>query len=307
MEISMPVRFRADFYQVRMPNSVGSFESLLQSVAQATHIERREDVRGPVRMQDLECPDGKWCGDMLRIRTLGLPQIADPGTPDLRPIPLEPDEGLGEATAFMYTPAYRTLMLQRNRYGVSLPALQTYFTKRAGLHGRSIDFLPILGKEALERVERMKSIREVEVEIAEVSRVKALGGGGRALTDILSASAKLGHAPKLRFSLSMSYDRKRVLDRHRIIPFLKDLLLIRTNSPGASKIVVSGRDENFERTVIDLMEDRIQYETDLDEVNNARHIPWTLRTSALLNGWDDNQEEIDSLLGEPGEDHATQD
>lgn len=297
---------RIDFYTIEMPkNSNSRFEDFLKQVYALPENDRTQTVNStPVRLQRLVEVDNlgeKFLeGEIVRIRMSGLPSIAglQGGVEDLN---LPVNKGLGEQTAFLYHPATKTLLFHATQVGVSIPSFLRYFEILGGsvlnLFQAQIFADPILVKDALQRLAKMKSIRtfEYRLRVAEADNMEFLEDQGLSVKQEIDLMNKY-KAPSIGLKLSVEHLKNDSLDTSNTQNTVKSLLRWEGKHPGdVSKIRLSGADEDNEAIHIKNLLKETMRETIKLQIGQERSIPYSVRCDALRRAWQRRQDEIFSF------------
>ncbi len=289
-------QLRYDFFQVVMPPDANiTFETLLNNIHGLGPRQRLHHGDYPVRLHDLVPGAAYLLGDIARIRMNDIPDKMKL-TGETEPLDLEDDEGLGEIATFLYHPDTRILMMMRNRNAVSVSGLNTYLENVGGVVG--IQFNYVLQVEAYQRLQRLDRIQRFDLEVAAPghgSIFSDMGLSPQSVADIM------GVAPRVRLAVSLStgYERDISLPR-AAIERLVTMFRQRNRGDGESmSIVVSGRELNQEKEVIDMFEDVL---TDIIDVNirNQRRISDEQRHSATSEVWRRHRGRLIGIFGQAG-------
>jgi Family of unknown function (DUF6731) len=151
--MSKNVKF--DFFKVTMPDGTDLDAGLQKVHGMKNDKTRTLDLGGRhVRLQESEFGHGLWEFEMLHIRMDGIPAKASlDGAIEV--FDLDDDEGIGEESAFVYHVGTKTLVVQRNKFGVSSGTLGRYFEKLLCIQDK-IEIDPLIQEGALARILRHK-------------------------------------------------------------------------------------------------------------------------------------------------------
>jgi hypothetical protein len=283
---------RVDFYKVVMPeDSKVEFEGILNEVCRSPDDDTRNiEIReSPVRLRKGGIASGNWEADMTRIRMNMLPVKAKLSG-EIEPIRLRDDEGIGEETAFLYHPPKQTLVLQRNMHGVSASALAAYFESKGGLSGPII-LEPILQQGAYEKLADLQVVTKFDIRIAAHSDLNSLKNSGHGVASMIDVLTEF-QAPHAAISLSMGRERKGSLAVKQVINTAKRVLGLSSGEANpVTKIVVSGRTDDDERLVLDLLQYRLFEWVELDP-DEDRRVSYRQRRTALRSTWNKNRAQI---------------
>ena len=269
-----------------------AFEQVLRDIEP---VDRRERVASPlgapVLLHSLSRTrsGGFWQGDLVRIRMDALPSVASlKGTLDS--LDLEDDEGLGEESAFLFDPQRQILVLQKNHYGVSIPAFVRYFEEIADLPGPLVAD-PVLHKNAYERLAQFPIYRKIEVHLAATTNLEYLrhcDPSANRMLDLISDA----EAPRASFVLSMGHHRGSLI-RDWVRRIVDTLGHAAGNE--VTTLRVHASDGEGHRELIDLLEYRMEA-IDKIEPGLDRRLPQDQRISAVTKAWRANREELNHLF-----------
>ena len=192
--------FKTEFYKVEVAPKGKSLDSLLSGIMTIIPIANRNEIFNgvPYRLQDLNVVGNEVSGDMVKIRMDMQPVKASLHGP-VQEIQLARDEGIGEETAFIYRSDLKVLAIQRNRVGTWAYRLADYIEQKSAA-GTVVDFLPLMSRAALKRINGAREVRWIQFRIAGSSHQQA-GSVGEVLkamkyVDAQMATVKLsmGHA-----------------------------------------------------------------------------------------------------------------
>jgi hypothetical protein len=290
---------KVDFYKVIMPQGVDkTFEALLEEVSKfPDDIFRTKVVREyPVRLSVGVRHGELWHCDIVRIRLHETPWIAHISG-SVRPIQMDNDEGLGEATAFLYHPGFKVLVIQHNKMGVSASSLALYF-QLMGQYSDSIKLEPIVHPSDLDRIKGLKQVRKFEVKLAGLTNLQAFKNDGLGLSKLLDLTEEF-QSPSIRLELSMGYDRKGSLSREAIISALKGIFSIEPDSSKVEHIEVSGVNDSDEKEVLDLIGARMREIVHL--MDGVKYTEYSTRNYCVKTSWERRFQELKELFSSPHE------
>lgn len=294
----MSPKMKIDFYRVSLPPEANvSFHQILQRAAQLPQdASRNIQFRGvPVRLQEASDGGGIFHGDMIRIRLDKFPlKVSLAGY--LEVIDLEPDEGMGEETAFSYHAPLNILLVQRNHFGVSVPAIAYYFQQAGHLTG-PIRLDPIMNEAVYARFDRLQTIRKFDIRLAGIDNFDLLRDqdfAGLALADLMQRL----RAPNISVTLSMGRSRGALISQ-AVKELARNFMTFANEMGHVNKIELVGRDAEFnEPLVIDLINDRM-IESIPVTVDEQRRLPYPERRRALDVAWQHRQAELAHLFLPP--------
>ncbi|MFA6412382.1 MAG: DUF6731 family protein [Syntrophales bacterium] len=286
----MRKRLKFDFYQVIMPSdSAITFGDMLDKI-NALEGKARLYASGsyPIRLQYLNHGPSDFLGDIARIRMDDIPpKMKLSGETEV--LDLDDDEGLGEITSFIYHSATSILMLMRNRNAVSISGLANYVEYIFEIRG--IKFQPILHEEAYKRIENLLKIQRFDLEVAGP-------GNGKIFQDMgLSPEVALDlmdHSPRVRISIAFStgYDRDLSLPKKIIMSIAEKFQKRKAEDEAESRsLIISGRDDMYEKEVIDLFDNYLTDSYDI-QLKEQRIITDDQRRHVTRKIWESHRERL---------------
>jgi len=171
---------KCDFYEVAVPSVANmTFFNLLERVQKSPNDATRTASHYDgtlIRLQQVMQISGTDLiyGEMLRIRMQHGPLRANK-TGQVSPFNLNPDEGFGEGTRFIYHEETKTLVVHKTTTGVSPGALVDYVGQQCSTPG--VYVLERMNLEPLKKLQRMRNLRKLNVAIASVNNAEILTGG----------------------------------------------------------------------------------------------------------------------------------
>ncbi len=284
----MTRKLKVDFFKVVLPDDFSdSFESVLNAVNVSPNDHTRNAIRNacPFRLQEAWQTEDCWKGEMIRIRMDQLP-IKAKLSGDVSSIDLEDDEGIGEETAFLYHVPTRVLTIQRNRYGVSAGVFAWYFEKKGSVE--SIELQPILQKDGLQRLANIKDVRKLSLNIAGTENMAVFKDSGKSVESMLSLIDQC-KSPNLTLTFSMG-------KQQGSLEWAKSFAqsFAKLNQQGESsihKFEISGKTEDGEKSVLDLIEYRMVEEIEV-ELKSGRTISSSEREYAVQKAFSSRKQEL---------------
>lgn len=291
--------FRTDFFTVEMPKrSNMTFGDILTLVASSPDDKNRWAIvkHSPVCLGHAVQAKDLIAGDLVRLR---VGDGAIKGTTErtsLEEITLLDDEALAEPSAFLFHIPSGTLALERNRIGVSASSMAQYCETKSGLS--PIIMEPLLQEAAIKRLATVSDFRKFSFRVSGIKDAEFLGNEGWSGSQILDIMKKF-QAPSVEITLSMGYDRNGSLAKTSIISAAQKLYANLSRADSAvSKLVITGKTDDDEKTVLDLIKDCIRDEVMLDY--NGRLPPYVTRSRAVSEAWTSHRAEILRLKGQGG-------
>lgn len=220
-------------------------------------------------------------GDFLRLNMDNLPVKAakDAG---VSPIGLADDEGIGEESAFLYSPDAHVFILQRNRAGTSFLRAATYFNQ-IGHPDNYVEFSVMMKMSALQRLKKAKSFKSVSFSIMPTCSAKDINGSGASLKDALHAMKGLG-GEKMSVSISLAPRKEGSLLKDKVTDVIGKLVSMREESKASISSIKVKAEEEDGTDIIDFIKDRLVCsETAVDD--SERHISYNTRRDFLRKAW----------------------
>ncbi|QDU44325.1 hypothetical protein Mal52_28040 [Symmachiella dynata] len=283
-----------DFFKVECSDGK-EFAEVLKEAKKVKRVKRTFGVLGKyLRLHELSKSSGVWRGETINIRMDAMPSKASLSG-DLDAFELDPDEGVGEETAFEYHPDLNVLVLQRNRHGVTMTSFCRLFEHASRIE--YVELQPILQKHAMKRFLAMQHIRSLEISIAGANNPSIVEDASLTDTKFIDAMRILD-GPSVQLSVSMGYERSGSLSASGVFQFIKGLINRGTEGDvELRKLRVSGaKDQSDPLEVIDLIKDRIVEMAEIT-LDDDRRLPYEERRDALSQAWQNRKSEINSILG----------
>ena len=250
-------QIRADYY--RLSEEKGDFDLLLKSLKQKK-ISQRNVYLGDrlVRLEQCSIWNNKGKslveGELVRIRMENLPVKAseNAGVGDLG---LKDNEGIGEETAFLYSPNDKVVILQRNRLGVSYVRFCDYFNSIDPAN-TMITMLPMMRLAALERMKNAAGFRALTLTVAPVGGIEDLKNCGVSVSHAMDAMNSLD-GEKVSITVSLTQRQGKTLNKPSLIDTVKKLMLRREMGTPIATLRVRADEDDDGVNVIDFIKDRL--------------------------------------------------
>ena len=285
------VDVKADFYRVSVGNGP-DFAEIVRFASTKTGAARTVFVRkdNPVRLEEFREENGLIEGDLERIRLQNIPHRAKIQG-GRRELDLEPDEGLGEDTAFLYVTELKVLVLQRNWFGAGASTFSTYFQRiyREQNKKVEIELRPIATEDPLGRLSSLSRVTQlsIAVDVGDTGRaaVQAMRDAGIGdVTDFVSES----DAGRIDI-IYKAKPQGGSLRKNAVMPCVRSLLNLVAPGTAARRIRVIGESDE-DQVVVDLLLDRVQVKEQI-EADNKKSIPYEARRELLRRAWTQMEEE----------------
>jgi hypothetical protein len=271
---------KIDFYRVEMPADSGTFMDLLETAANLPDDTQRtvETSERTIRLQEIQVGNLVEC-EMIRIRMDEVPIIASLAG-EVKEIDLDPDEGIGEETAFLYSRRLNTLVLQRNRSGVTKTGIARYF-EAIGRLDAPIVLEPVLSRDAIRQIANFREVRKFTVRLARINNPTLLVGDDATDQETVELLPN-AHAPEMEITLSMGHQRGSLTVR-AVQSAAKWIYRKFTGAAGgeeqATKLFIDGTLEDGIRTQIDMLHWQMVENINV-QADQHRHLPYVSRKLA---------------------------
>lgn len=214
---------------------------------------------------DFSQQDDITTGQLVLVNMNQQPAIVNVQQPsrDTRLIQMAAEEGIGNETAFLYAPQYRILMFHSRFGGVSRGRF-SYFWEDIG-EVSPIELKPVLDLTTHEKFNKMRMIRKLEVQVADLRNQAIIEGDDCTVSSILSFQQDY-EAPKLKLELSIGRSKKGTIHLENTKRLIRQL----SGRDTTEKLVIKGKEnEDSDPEVLDLIKQRIVSRIEV-EVRNRR-------------------------------------
>ena len=283
-----------DFFHVEGLEKEGApkFADVLEGLAKRGAADRTVTARGAILRYDLHHQENRrFEGDMVRLVMDQVPGLVSMNEEGVSDIPLEDDQGIGEEAAFLYHAKLNVVALQRNR-SVSASMAATYFANHVGEHALLLH--PILMPETMKRLNKMKGITRLEVDIAAASGT-FWGQQNLPLKELAKITAK-AEAPNISITLKTGYNRGSLLNAEYIKEVVRGLL--GDEAKGVRRLRIGGELAPDETVVLDLLKDRMhEYVT---ATADDRRLRYSERRAAVAEAFSRRRKDLEELYASDG-------
>jgi len=294
----MARNIKVDFYQVEVSPGGRTFKTILEDTGALPHDGRvwKAIDQAPIRLDEFNSNDREITGDIVKIRMDALPPketLAGKRTT----IEFEDDEGLGEATAFLYIPDLNVLIFQYNHTGVRSSSFCRYLTEMSKLNG-GISLLPILRKDAFDAMKKMPVVKELLVDVAKVKQLHTVVHNSEHDIEEGIDIIKAFEAPSVKLSIGMGKQRGSLPS---VIKEVAKMLFKRAAPDDQSivKLRINGRDEAGDFRVIDLLKYRMETIVEVAIPPGERRMLYPDKCDALRRAFNTYKSEIRELYKNP--------
>lgn len=285
--------FKIGFF--RAEEQKGSLKDILDMLLLKPVADRNAEIPPyPVRVEKLkEYSEGGltfYEGDFVKLRMNNLPVKASKDA-GVRAIGLKSDEGIGEETAFLYSPKHRVMLLQQNRVGTSYVKAADYFNWfGAGIN--IVGFSVMMKLDAIERLKKAKSFKSLSVSFSPVNCEKELANSGVAVKHAVDMVNGLG-GERLSFTISLMPRKKGTLDKVGIKSVIRKLHdFCSGGKHDVTKLQLRAEDEDG-ASFIDFIRDRLVCTQEVAE-DEERRLSYKTRINILRNAW--NSKDFQNLI-----------
>ena len=292
----MPM-MKIDFYEVIMPEDSKTFHDCIEETRKKKDDARRNVEHGDsfFRLDEavLSEKNGNiWQGDMTRIRMSGLPSKASTNGAKAD-LGLKDDEGIGEDTCFLFCPEINILAIQRNRFGMSSARYAHYFESICNIDGM-IELVPVIGGSSLTRLQKIKEVRSVEVRFAGTDNPEVFDTKFESAHSVMSMM-KHFKSPTATIQFSMGRQPGK-LSPSTIMKFIQSAFNVADNNGAIDKVVVTGRNNEGDRDVLDMLRYRLVESVEVTANKRTRTMAYTKRKQAVLKAWNQHKTYLKKLF-----------
>ncbi|MEZ6099971.1 MAG: DUF6731 family protein [Pirellulaceae bacterium] len=287
---------KIDFYSVEGPEDLDLNAVLNSASAVPDDDSRVRELSGvPFRLQRLNHGRGIWTGEIVRIRMNDIPIICGlDGSVD--EVELDDDEGIGEETAFLFHPATNSLVIQRNRLGVSSSRLMAYLERLTDTEG--LLAVMILNADVASALNRLQIVRKMHVRLASVKNPRLLTSHNPSTTEAIEIlNAK---APVVDITVAMGRQRGS-LSLQAIRSAAKRFLSWSgaTDAPGdVEALKIDGKYDDESPAELDLLEYRMVERADVEPDPQSRRLLYEDRIRALKEAFERRKGELENMFAE---------
>jgi len=236
------------------PNSKINFCDALSKIPHkySNGIPREQIATDWFALKDLSNSNNLITGQIVKIVMDEQPAISDIKSPtiEIKPIDMTPSQGICQETAFLYSPEFNVLMLQKRGEGVSVGCFQSLMRKICGVDWVRLSVL--LDATSFEKYKRIRKMRSFEFSVANIKNPDIFLGQDQMLNSLTECSRKYG---AINLSIKMTHGHKK---GHLILENIKETIDILLNSPSTKKLKISGYSEDdIEIPLLNLIKDRM--------------------------------------------------
>jgi hypothetical protein len=298
----MSKKLTIDFYQVLTNSSlssISSFDDILQKLASLPTNQRTKLIRlHPVYLYEIQCGwQDTWEGEIVQLRMDNIP-VKGNLSGDIEDFQLSTDEGIGEQSAFIYHPGSKILALQTNRHGVSPGNFAQYFESIAE-GDTEIALIPVLQIDAMQRLENMKDVTKMEINVAGLSNMSLFNTGDDGLQEIIELT-NFYESPSVCIEMKASPRRSEpsFLSKEKVINTAQTLLRVSNTKQSNTKVKqirITGKSDEEDNIFVDLLKDKMREHVQVNSSSRNRNIPYVDRKIALQNAWNKRLSEISRM------------
>jgi hypothetical protein len=230
---------------------------------------------------------GRFEGEIARLRMTETPVIGDMRG-HLEDIPLRPDQGIAERTAFLFDADTQILAIHAVREAVSASRLAGYCDNVEASQNGFV-FEPLVSTSTIGDFNRLAAIRKVEIKIASVGAAASAPAQDRAsVKDYLRLRQFAGlEAETMTITLGMGMHRNGGMVRDAARGLIRGLLDHRV-SLSVETLRVSGKDAGDEAVLLDLLQGRVREEVQIRV--KGRSASYNQRAGAVSKAFESNLE-----------------
>ena len=294
---TMPM-MKIDFYEIIMPEDSKTFHECIEDARKKKDDASRNIEYGDsfFRLDDASWSEKNgniWQGDMTRIRMSGLPSKANKNGKKAD-LGLNDDEGIGEDTCFLFCPNLNVLAIQRNRFGMSSARFAHYFESICNIEGM-IELSPVIGGNSLKRLQNIKEVRSVEVRFAGTENPDVFDTEFEAAHSVMSLMDQF-QSPTATIQFSMGRESGK-LSPSNIMKFIRSSFKVADKDGAIDKVVVTGRTEEGDRDVLDMLKYRLTDSAEVPTSKRTRTMAYSKRKQAIFETWRQHKPYLKKLFG----------
>lgn len=291
----MSKRMYIDFYRVMVEPSNGlNFATILRNVWSSSESAKNWNARDGhvLRLHTLNhFRNERSIGNLVRLRMTEVPLKGSIGG-QLGSLGLQEDEGVAEETAFLYSARFNVIALQRNRYGATPNVAAYYFKAMIGDAVNSITFDPVLTPDAVRRMERIVTVRRVNIRAAGIDSSEVFGRrrndlGVKAMGEVMNYF----EAPTINMELSVGRQRRGSLAIDAVKSTVQNVLGIHRETPEKIRgLLVTGNDDEGTTDIINML--KLQMTDVYETSTKGRSIPLEERITLLRKAYSDRLSDL---------------
>lgn len=204
-------------------------------------------------------------GTVCHAQMIDIPPKIDTTTNKLEQLPLDPSQGLGYATSFLYDTKTSIIAIESNKNGVSLSGLLELieFNLKCDVIRSEI----VLDPADFEKLNKWDQITKLVYRIARVENGEIFKSQKRAVGEAISIADSTG-AIVIETVQSVGKMRSATLAKQTVLQLVRDLLPFRDNKE-VTKLEVTGRGENENLRPIDFIKNRIRLKITIEKTRHS--------------------------------------
>lgn len=273
------------------------FSEIVKAIASQPLQDREVQVEDEwVRVEELN--DYRDCIEitMVRNQLRGLPHVGESGVP-VEPLNIPEKKGLSHFTSLLYHPPTRAMAVLRTRESIALGGLILYFTKASptGPERSTFRFDPIFRKHAADRIDRLQTVRRLEVKFARMTPTF----WSETLKSFEEYRAAADRSLAMVVDLKLSVGRKGGSLRLSDIKEKVRALLGSRDEGGidVEKLIVVGRDHVYDADeVINLLDAHLRAEVELAP-DPGRVLRAVTHQQAVRSAWNSYEDLVTKTIG----------
>lgn len=287
-EFEREVTVRVDFYKLADREDHIRFESTLDKASLLPKNSRTLVVgKERVILCSLKKSGTRYEGEIARLRMTETPAIGDLQG-ELEDIPLRPDQGIAERTAFLFESTSQILAIHAIREAVSASRLAG-FCDLVEATSEGYDFQPVIRKNTMNDFNHLSAIRKVEVKVSSVGAAAAAPLRDRESVKNYLRFREFANLEVETISITLGVGRKQ--NRGMVRDSARDLvksLLDHKDSLTVETLQVSGKQNGDEFVLLDLLHGRVREEISIKV--RGRSASYTARAGAVAEAYEMNKD-----------------
>jgi hypothetical protein len=294
-ESERDVTVRVDFYKPSDRDDHIRLESTLDKALLLPQNSRTLIVgRERIILCSLKKSGNLYEGEIARLRMTETPAIGDLQG-GLEDIPLRPDQGIAERTAFLFDPTTQILAIHAIREAVSASRLAG-FCDEVEATSEGYDFQPVIRKNTMTEFNHLSAIRKVEIKVSSVGAAAAAPSHDRESVKNYLRFREFANLEAETISITLGVGRKR--NRGMVRDSARDLvksLLDHKDSLAVETLQVSGKQNGDEFVLLDLLHGRVREEINIKV--RGRSASYNKRAEAVAEAYEMNKDSFSAKTG----------
>lgn len=285
---------KVHLYEVARHSSPPIEQVLRQIIAQPLDRRMRSVGTNELRLENLHEPHTGtndtpyWLLDFTNLRFRNGPGRANRNTP-VTGFQMAPDDGFGEATAALYDPHKRVLVIQYNHHGPRATVINAYINGFDPNTTHDYQFRVKIDNSAASKLANKRILTKLSIKISPPDISADLRNGGTSLQKALAIADEL-EGGTIEITIAAGQAKNAKLNHSKTSKLIERLKKLMDDDGAVEKIEVSGRANPESRVeLVDLIEEKIEADINNLVLGPDRRYTQDSRLIGLIrarNGWD---------------------